>query len=146
MFNPDAKQKGAVMIALLLFAVGIQLIGAQNYTNSTCTVNGVSVPCSQLASGFESLGIAILAIYLIVAIVAFVLFIWMVIDCAKYQEKDKVVWILIILLIAIIGPIIYYFVAKRPRDRLKKAGKNQQPEQPYQLPQQPYTPPPQQPT
>ncbi len=77
-------------------------------------------------AGFAAVGLTILVVYAAIIILAFVLFIWMLIDCIKRQEENKVVWILVIFFIGIIGPLIYYFVAKRPRDAKKKMGQPQQ--------------------
>ena len=46
-----------------------------------------------------------------IALIAF--WIWMLVDCIQRDFKDKVLWILIILLTQTLGAIIYYFVVKR---------------------------------
>ena len=47
-----------------------------------------------------------------------ILWIWMLIDCAKNEPSgsDKIVWILIILLASFIGAAIYFLV-RRPKRR-----------------------------
>ena len=50
----------------------------------------------------------------LVSLAATIFWIWMIIDCAKRDFKDKVVWILIIVFLHILGAVIYYFVVKRP--------------------------------
>jgi prolipoprotein diacylglyceryltransferase len=71
---------------------------------------------AQLAIGF-AIFFAILFVALFSLIVlGFVLWVMMLVDCAKRDfknENDKVVWILVIVLTGIIGAIIYYFIIKR---------------------------------
>ena len=46
--------------------------------------------------------------------------IWMIIDCVKYESStgnDKVVWLLLLIFTHGIGATIYYFARKRPRDQ-----------------------------
>lgn len=52
---------------------------------------------------------------LLLLIGGFVLWIFMLIDCAQRKfkkENDKVVWILVLALAGVIGAIIYYFAVK----------------------------------
>ncbi|MDH3734626.1 MAG: PLD nuclease N-terminal domain-containing protein [Gemmatimonadota bacterium] len=52
-----------------------------------------------------------------------VFWIWMLIDCAKYEPRkgnDRIVWVLIIALTHLVGALIYYF-ARRP-ERIKEHG------------------------
>jgi len=64
------------------------------------------------------MGMGILMLFVWIAIIGF--WIWMLIDLIKNQEKDKVVWILVLIFTGILGAIVYFFVAKRGR---KKGGK-----------------------
>ncbi|TES93798.1 MAG: PLDc_N domain-containing protein [Candidatus Cloacimonadota bacterium] len=56
------------------------------------------------------------------------LWIWMLIDCIKREEKDfpsmgentKLIWILIVVLTQWIGAIIYYFMVKQKMDKPSK--------------------------
>jgi len=55
----------------------------------------------------------------------FVIWLLMLIDCAKRdfcpnKENDKLIWILVIVLVGWIGAIIYYFVVKRPAKAITK--------------------------
>ncbi|MFH1290837.1 MAG: PLDc N-terminal domain-containing protein [Nanoarchaeota archaeon] len=57
----------------------------------------------------------LVSIIFAIAILSMVLWIWMIVDCAKRKFKndnDKILWILVIVLAGIIGAIIYYFVVK----------------------------------
>ena len=54
----------------------------------------------------------------IVGLALMAFWIWMLIDCAKYEPSegnDKVVWILIIVLLNWVGALIYYFVRRPTR-------------------------------
>ncbi len=55
---------------------------------------------------------ALIIVLLTLFILIFIFRIWMIIDCAKRDFKDKnqrVVWILILIFLHLIGAIIYYF-------------------------------------
>ena len=55
-------------------------------------------------------------IFLIAGVLAFILWLAMLIDCAKRKfrnDTDKVVWILVIVLVGVIGAIVYYFAVKK---------------------------------
>ncbi|GHO88750.1 PLD nuclease N-terminal domain-containing protein [Dictyobacter formicarum] len=75
--------------------------------------------------------VIILAIYCMVGIVALlgsVFWIWMIIDCLKFERpnsNDKIIWILVILFTHAVGAIIYFFMRRQPRVRQS---------QPYNLP------------
>lgn len=63
------------------------------------------------------------AIYCLMGIVFLlgsVFWIWMLIDCLKYERpgsNDKIIWILIIVLLHAVGSIIYFFMRRQPRVR-----------------------------
>ena len=64
------------------------------------------------------IGLGILGILLMIAIpiLVSVFWVWMIVDCAARNFKnkgDKVVWILIIILTHVVGAFIYYLVIKR---------------------------------
>jgi phospholipase D-like protein len=47
-----------------------------------------------------------------------VVWVWMLLDCIRYEnERDKVVWILVIVLAGILGALIYLFARRVPRRR-----------------------------
>jgi hypothetical protein len=48
-------------------------------------------------------------------LLALIFFIWMLVDCIQNTGLDstkKIIWVLVILLVPIIGPLIYYFVGR----------------------------------
>ena len=95
-----------------------------------CTINGQEVPCEQLGNqmkGLLGLGIGIFIVGFAIIIWMTVFWLMMLIHAAKYDVKDKVVWILLIVFTGIIGAIIYYFMVKRD---FNKQQLSQQPPQP----------------
>jgi hypothetical protein len=52
-----------------------------------------------------------------VGLLAFAFWIWMIVDCAKYETRDttKIAWLLIIFLIGVIGAPLYFFLRHIPR-------------------------------
>lgn len=51
--------------------------------------------------------------------------IWMLIDCLKYEppgSNEKLIWVLVILFGHLLGAVIYYFVRRVERLRLAGAG------------------------
>ncbi len=47
-----------------------------------------------------------------------VVWLWMLFDCIKYEnERDKVVWILVIVLAGVVGALIYLLARRVPRRR-----------------------------
>ncbi|HAH46886.1 MAG TPA: hypothetical protein DCM07_18955 [Planctomycetaceae bacterium] len=56
-------------------------------------------------------------------ILGIVFWIWMLIDCLKYEPSegnDKVIWVLVIVLLNWVGALVYYIV-RRP-ERIKQMG------------------------
>ena len=56
-------------------------------------------------------------------ILGLVFWIWMLIDCLKYEPSegnDKVIWVLVIVLLNWVGALVYYIV-RRP-ERIKQTG------------------------
>lgn len=54
----------------------------------------------------------------LIALALFAFWIWMLIDCLKYEPpegNDKLVWVFVILFINWLGALIYYFVRRRHR-------------------------------
>lgn len=63
-------------------------------------------------------------IFFAIAVLGTIFWIWMIVDCATNEpaeDKDRVMWILVVVLAGLIGGAIYYFV-RRP-ERVKKYGK-----------------------
>lgn len=76
----------------------------------------------------EAAGVAILLYLLIfgastvlgLSVICF--WIWMLVDCLKYEKSegnDKIVWMLVIVLTNWIGALIYFFVRRPERKRLQ---------------------------
>jgi thiol:disulfide interchange protein len=68
-----------------------------------------------------------------VGLLAFAFWIWMIVDCAKYETEGtaKIVWLLVILLAGIIGAPLYFFVRKAPRRRFAQFQSERQVHQPW---------------
>lgn len=56
-----------------------------------------------------------------VGIAALVFWVWMLVDCLKYESSegnDKLVWVVAIVVTKLFGAILYYFMRRRARQRL----------------------------
>lgn len=91
--------------------------------NGTCKVNGQIVPCDQMMGQmwsflklFGSIWIGAMILFLISGIFWLI----MLIDAIRYETDHKAIWIIVMLFTSTLGAIIYYFVVKRPRDKLEK--------------------------
>ena len=47
----------------------------------------------------------------------FMFWLWMLIDCVKYETSDKIGWILVLVFLGIIGAPLYFFVRRLRRRR-----------------------------
>jgi len=68
-------------------------------------------------------GLLFALISVALSLLLFVLWIWMLIDCIKYEPStgnDKIIWVLVIVLLNGIGALLYYFI-RRP-ERIKQTG------------------------
>ncbi len=61
----------------------------------------------------------LLPIVLLPFVLGFAFWIWMIVDCAKYETEGntKIVWLLVILLAGVVGAPLYFFIRKVPRQR-----------------------------
>ena len=53
-----------------------------------------------------------------VALAALAFWIWMLVDCLKYEGKadlDRLLWAVVIIALKLLGAVIYYFVRYRKR-------------------------------
>ncbi len=59
------------------------------------------------------------AVGLIFSVVVFIFWLWMFIDCLKYETDNtqKIIWALVIFFIPCVGSLVYYFVRKQPRGK-----------------------------
>lgn len=58
-----------------------------------------------------------------IGVLAFVFWVWMLIDCLKYESStgnEKIIWVLVIVLLNGIGAVVYYLI-RRP-ERIKQTG------------------------
>ncbi len=86
--------------------------------SASCTLNGRIVPCNEMPGWFKwitALFIGLQLIFFPLMLLFFIFWIIMLIDAIKYQEENKLMWVLIIALLNVLGAIIYYFVEKRKR-------------------------------
>lgn len=89
--------------------------------NETMIAESISSGIAEsLGTGFPGmimLGVLPLILFmLLLGILLFVVWIWMIIDCAKrnkFKSGDRVVWILLLVLTGLIGIILYYFMVMR---------------------------------
>ncbi|WP_417388014.1 PLDc N-terminal domain-containing protein [Gimesia sp.] len=68
-------------------------------------------------------GLLFALISMVLSLLFFVFWIWMLIDCVKYEPStgnDKIIWVLVIVLLNGIGALLYYFI-RRP-ERIKQTG------------------------
>jgi len=114
---------------LLLFAAAalmFLLFSLSSCSEETAAATGVTA-----IAGFAGLYICIIAIAWLAGIFFFVVWIIMLVDCAKRENEDfpdanpnsKMMWILIIVLAGGIGAIIYYFIVMRKMPKKKEITK-----------------------
>ena len=51
----------------------------------------------------------------LIGLLYFVFWLWMLIDCLKnprIQGTEKLIWVLVIIFLHVIGPLLYFFLAK----------------------------------
>ena len=79
---------------------------------ASCTLNGESVPCSEMPTWFWgfTLGMGAFAIF------AGIFTLWMFIDVIRNQHEKKLMWLLILFFFTFLGAIVYYFSVKRHRN------------------------------
>jgi len=104
------------MRASVALAWVLLLTSAASLASASCTVNGKEVPCDEFWRDygwlFGAMGI-FWVVAMIVALVGTVFWIWMLIDCANRNFKEKTTWIIILAVGNILGAIIYYLLVKR---------------------------------
>lgn len=90
-----------------------------NYGNGGYGYSGFESDYSML--GLMSFLFIVPTVGIIVVIALFIFWLMMLIDAIKHSpEKMKIVWVLVIIFAQIIGALVYYFIEKRPRDKMKK--------------------------
>ena len=53
----------------------------------------------------------------LLGIILFGFWLWMLIDCLKRKFKDKIVWVVVMILLGPLGSILYYFLVKNKKKR-----------------------------
>jgi hypothetical protein len=85
---------------------------------ASCTVNGEDVPCDQFWEGygwfFGAMGV-FWAVGMVIVLVGTVFWVWMLVDCANRDFKDKTKWIIILALTSMFGALVYYLLIKRKK-------------------------------
>lgn len=105
------------IVSMFLFPV---IASAQGYMMNYFNRGGYG--CGDFGFGNSMLGffIFIPIIGMIVAICVFIFWLLMLVDAIKHApEKSKMIWVIVIIFTHIIGALIYYFVEKRPKDKVK---------------------------
>ena len=72
---------------------------------------------------FSIISLILFLFSLAITVLYFVFWIWMLIDCLKYEPSegnDKVIWAIVIILLQALGALLYYIV-RRP-ERIKQTG------------------------
>ncbi len=85
-------------------------------TDPSCSLNGQEVPCDELmesAAPYLWLGGTAMIVMMALGIAATIFWIMMLVHACTHDNKDKTLWILIIVFTGFIGALIYYFVVKR---------------------------------
>ena len=88
---------------------------------SVCKVNGKVVPCDSLFKSIAGIGIAVIAIFILIGLAALIFWLWMLIDCIRRDMDNKPVWIIVIIFAHLLGAIIYYFAVKRKAPKINSA-------------------------
>lgn len=66
--------------------------------------------------------IFMISVFVIVGTALFSFWIWMLVDCLKYersQGNDKIIWTLVIVFTTWIGAVIYFFARRKGRKRIQ---------------------------
>jgi len=120
------KKIGILLGALLMPVVSLAQTYGPKMMNGFNNFNR-GTGCNYGYNSFEQVAgpIAVLMLIPIIgaflSVLAFVFWLMMLIDAIKHSHKDmKLIWVLVIILTNIIGAIIYYFMERRPRMKVKK--------------------------
>ncbi|MBD3155280.1 MAG: hypothetical protein GF368_01340 [Candidatus Aenigmarchaeota archaeon] len=63
-----------------------------------------------LITGLGIAGLGLLGLLLV--ILSFVFWLWMLIDCLQRRFRDKLVWVLVLILLGPLGALLYLFLVK----------------------------------
>ncbi|PID52099.1 MAG: hypothetical protein CR972_03680 [Candidatus Moraniibacteriota bacterium] len=92
---------------------------AQNVL-AECTLNGEVIPCEDVPKWLFVFPFVFMGVFFIFLFLGVALWIWMLVDAIKNEkDNDLIVWVLVLVFLQIFGAIIYYFVRKRPRNKVE---------------------------
>ena len=94
----------------------LPLLASLPLAAAECTLGGEIVPCGNFFATFGT----VMLLMMLIGLVAFIFWIWMLVDCIKYEKDNKIVWVLVILLLGVLGAILYYFIVQRVPKRKKR--------------------------
>lgn len=106
----------AASIASFAASVPMALADVAPDLSANCTLNGEAIDCAQLeemAGPFLAAGLGLLLLFGVLGIAATIFWIMMLVHAATHDNKDKAMWIILMVFTGIIGALIYYFVVKR---------------------------------
>ena len=115
------KLIGILSIALLPIVTFAQDYGFRmmNYGSRGYGHGGFESSYSML--GLMSFLFIVPLLGIIVVASLFIFWLMMLIDAIKHSpEKLKIVWVLVIIFTHIVGAFVYYFVEKKPREKIKQ--------------------------
>jgi hypothetical protein len=97
-------------------ALALPLLTLATPASAACYLNGAEIPCGEMPTWIFPIfgGIALLGLFFLVFWVA------MLVDAIKYQENNKMMWVLLIVFLGVLGAILYYFMEKRKRKAVSK--------------------------
>ncbi len=81
-----------------------------------CTLNGEVIPCDQMPKW----PFVLMIVFFVFMMFMLAFWVWMIVDVAKYEKENTVVWILVVILAQAIGAVIYFFVRRRKRIKESK--------------------------
>ncbi len=113
-------------ILTLITSVSIAFAPYATLAQTVCKSNGIEVPCANIfgdntfsifsifAGGFIILWLAFFAIM----VVGTIFWIYMIVHAINHDIKDKPMWIILLVFTHLLGALIYYFVIKKPFDKM----------------------------
>lgn len=88
--------------------------GAQtNYNYNYDYADTYGTADAGVSTGFAAFGIGMMLVFGIIGLLTTIFTIWMIIDAAKRDFDQKVMWILLMVFLGFLPAVIYYFMVKR---------------------------------
>lgn len=91
-------------------------ITAQETQQALDELNTAAAEAAVASTGVAAVGIGMMFFWLIFGVLGLILFIWALLDVLKRDfpnPNDKIIWILVIVLLGVIGPIIYLVAGRK---------------------------------